>query len=67
MTYGYAISRLNPMEGIALLGQCAAPGAETDFHERPCAIFCLDIGADFGALPAGQYGMYLYLQDAYNE
>ena len=66
MTYGYAISRLNPMEGIALLDN--APLQE----QKPISMngqgtLCLDIETYFGALPAGQYGMYLYLQDAYNE
>lgn len=66
MTYGYAISRLNPMEGIALLDN--APLQE----QKPTSMngqgtLCLDIETYFGALPAGQYGMYLYLQDAYNE
>ena len=66
MTYGYAISRLNPMEGIALLDN--SPLQE----QKPISMngqgtLCLDIETYFGALPAGQYGMYLYLQDAYNE
>ena len=66
MTHGYAISRLNPMEGIALLDN--APLQE----QKPISMngqgtLCLDIETYFGALPAGQYGMYLYLQDAYNE
>ena len=66
MTYGYAISRLNPMEGIALLDN--APLQE----QKPISMngqgtLCLDIETYVGALPAGQYGMYLYLQDAYNE
>ena len=66
MTYGYAISRLNPMEGIALLDN--APLQE----QKPISMngqgtLCLDIETYFGALPAGQYGMYLYLQDAYKD
>ena len=66
MTYGYDISRLDPMEGIALLDN--APLQE----QKPISMngqgtLCLDIETYFGALPAGQYGMYLYLQDAYNE
>lgn len=66
MTYGYAINRLNPMEGIALLDN--APLQE----QKPISMngqgtLCLDIETYFGALPAGQYGMYLYLQDTYNE
>lgn len=66
MTYGYAISRLNPMEGIALLDN--APLQEQKPISMNCqGTLCLDIETYFGALPAGQYGMYLYLQDAYNE
>lgn len=66
MTYGYAISRLNPMEGIALLDN--APLQE----QMPISMdakgsLTLDIETYFGTLPAGQYGMYLYLQDTYSE
>ena len=66
MTYGYAISRLNPMESIALLDN--APLQE----QMPISMdakgsLTLDIETYFGTLPAGQYGMYLYLQDTYSE
>lgn len=66
MTYGYAISRLNPMEGIALLDNAPLQEQKT-ISMNGQGTLCLDIETYFGALPAGQYGMYLYLQDAYNE
>lgn len=66
MTYGYAISRLNPMEGIALLDNAPLQEQKPIFMNGQGTL-CLDIETYFGALPAGQYGMYLYLQDAYNE
>lgn len=66
MTCGYEISRLDPMEPIARLDD--APLQE----QMPISMdakgsLTLDIETYFGTLPAGQYGMYLYLQDTYNE
>ena len=66
MTCGYEISRLDPMEPIARLDD--APLQE----QMPISMdakgsLTLDIETYFGTLPAGQYGMYLYLQDTYSE
>ncbi len=66
MTCGYDISRLNPMEAVMDLDN--APFQE----QMPISMntqdsLTLDIETYFGALPAGQYGMYLYLRDTYEE
>ena len=66
MTCGYEISRLNHMESIAHLDN-APLQAQMPISMNSQGTLVLNIETYFGALPAGQYGMYLYLQDTYSE
>lgn len=66
MTCGYEISRLNPMEAVVCLDS-AQLQKQMPISMNAQGTLTLDIETYFGALPTGQYGMYLYLQDQYEE
>lgn len=65
-TCGYEISKLDPMEAVVRLDS-AQLQKQMPISMNTQGTLTLNIETYFGALPTGQYGMYLYLQDQYEE
>lgn len=65
-TCGYEINNLDLREGVTRLDTSKLQ-EQFPISMNAQGSLTLDIETYFGALPAGQYGMYLYLQDTYGE
>lgn len=65
-TCSYEISKLDPMEAVVRLDS-AQLQKQMPISMNTQGTLTLNIETYFGALPTGQYGMYLYLQDQYEE
>lgn len=65
-TCGYEISKLDPMEAVVRLDTTQLQDQMPIMMNAQSSL-TLDIETYFGTLPTGQYGMYLYLQDQYEE
>ena len=66
VTGGYEISRLDPMEAIPRLDSTLMQ-EQIQIPRDSQGSVTLDLETYFGILPAGEYGMYLYLKDEYDE